>query len=83
MRGNRGDACADLGCGFDWTLALTVELLVVELLGELTVQFPPLAQRFGVVGAGGANAALGVPIDVAEVILGILRHTLYLQRKNL
>ena len=69
-------ACADVGRSGGRTFALFAKFLVVVLACELWVEFPPLAECLGVVGAGGADAALWIPANVTEGVLWALWHTL-------
>ena len=62
--------------------SMLVQDVVVEVPGLLAVFLPPLAYAAHVVGGGGANRQVGVGPCVAELGLGILGHTLYLEGQD-
>jgi len=65
-----------------WSISLTAEHLIVELLGHLPVFLPPCTDRVHIVGRGGADREVRIPCRVREVVVHGLRHALDLKRKN-
>ena len=70
------DLAEEFGGAVQGRFAFVVEDGVVVFAGEIAIFFPPAADGGGVVGAGGADAEVGVLGYVGEVDAGLFGHPL-------
>ena len=68
------------GCGGGG--AVVAQSVVVVALRLLGVFLPPATQGGHVVGGDGADGTVGIPFGVSELLAGVLRHALYLERED-
>ena len=77
------DELSDLWSHLIWSFTPPAHLLVVELLSDSAVLFPPSTNRIHVVGTDGTNAHIWSISRMRKRYGWVLRHTLDLEREDL